>query len=195
MKSIWQSFKNKGFIVCLCLSVFLFGGGIVLGLVTPHDVFGGVSGELASSLSAFEQFVAPFKFTTVMFIFFKNVLSVALCFALSPFFLLVPFLTLSFNGWLVGLVGSIVIGEHSVGFVLAGLLPHGIVEVPALLIGSATAFYFGAMVWGAIFSEKRRQTFAGDFRRCLKWLAVAVALLLVAAVVETYVTPLFLGVN
>ncbi|MGE5271976.1 MAG: stage II sporulation protein M, partial [Thiohalocapsa sp.] len=36
------------------------------------------------------------------------------------------------------------VSEYSVGYLLAGLLPHGIIELPALFIGEAAALGFGS---------------------------------------------------
>jgi len=60
-------------------------------------------------------------------------------FALSPFFCLVPIVALIFNGGLLGFVSAMVIQEKSLGYLLVGLLPHGMFELPALIIGEAVA--------------------------------------------------------
>jgi stage II sporulation protein M len=193
MKSIWQSFNNKGFLICLCVSVFLFGGGIALGLAASPSAL--TDAGFAVDFGSFAELIKPFSFATMLIIFAKNILSVVLCFVLSPFFLIMPFVSLSFNGLLIGMVSGVVVSEQSVGFLLAGLLPHGIAEVPALLIAGAAAFSFGSTTLRAAFSERGRESFLPDFVRCLRWMAVAVALLFLAAVIETYVTPLFMGVQ
>jgi len=102
----------------------------------------------------------------------------------------VPILTLAVNGWLVALVSTIVVEEESLGFVLAGLLPHGIIELPALFIGEAAALSFGAMAVIALFKKEKRNLLLPSLKQNLKYLSIALALFLPAAIIETYVTPL-----
>ncbi len=75
---------------------------------------------------------------------------------------------------------------------LAGLLPHGIFELPALILGEAAALSFGAVVILALFKKERRNLIPPSLKRNLRYLMIALALLLPAAIIETYVTPLLL---
>ena len=114
-------------------------------------------------------------------------------FILSPFFWLVPVIALIFNGGLLGLVSDLVIQEKSLGYLLAGLLPHGIFEVPALIIGEAAALSFGTAVIVAVFKKERRKLLLPNLKQNLKYLAIAIIFFLPAAIIETYITPLLLG--
>jgi stage II sporulation protein M len=76
---------------------------------------------------------------------------------------------------------------------LAGILPHGIFEIPALILGQAAALSFGAMAITAIFSKEKRERLLPNLRKNLKYLAIALSLLIPAAVIETYITPLLLS--
>ena len=101
-------------------------------------------------------------------------------------------MALTVNGWLLGFISVMVSQEKSVGFVLAGLLPHGIFELPALILGEAAALSFGAVVILALFKKERRSLLLPSLKQNLKYLMIALALLLPAAIIETYVTPLLL---
>ncbi len=175
----------------LFIAIGLFIIGIVAGLVTPANITSLISKQLVS-IEEFSSILGPFKVSTVIFIFIKNVTVLLFSFVLSPILCLVPILTLSVNGWLLTLVSSIVAKEKSLGFVLAGLLPHGIIELPALFIGEAAALSFGAMVIIALFKKERRSLLPSILRQNLKYLWIALALLLPAAIIETYITPLLL---
>jgi len=175
----------------ILVAILLFGIGIVLGLATPA----GIASFIAEDLAALEEFagmLAPFKVSTVIFIFIKNALALLLSFALSPILCLVPIMALAVNGWLLAFVSSIVIEEKSLGFVLACLLPHGIIELPALFIGEAAALSFGTMAIVALFKKERRNLLSSSLRQNLKYLSIALALLLPAAIIETYITPLLI---
>lgn len=157
----------------------------------------------ASSASLVSEEIAVFKelgrllaslplALVVVIIFTKNASVLLLSFALSPIFCLLPILTLIVNGWLLALVSVIVSQEKSPGFVLAGLLPHGIFELPALILGEAAALSFGTVAMLALFKKERRNLLLPNLRQNLRYLMVALALLLPAAIIETYVTPLLL---
>jgi len=177
----------------ILITVFLFGIGLVLGLATPA----GIVGLLSEDVAAFEEladFLAPLPQSSVfLFIFIKNVSVVLISFAFSPVFCLMPVLALAINGWLLGLVSTIVIQEKSVGYLLTGLLPHGIFELPALIMGEAVALSFGTAVILALFKKERRNLLLPNLRENLRYLTIALTLFFVAAIIETYLTPLFLG--
>ena len=173
----------------ILVAILLFGIGIVFGLMTPDSVTSLFSEELVP-LEKFSDTLAPFKFSTFILIFAKNVSAVLISFALSPIFCLVPILALTVNGWLLAFVSAAVVQEKSLGFVLAVLLPHGIIELPALFIGEAAALSFGAMVMVALFKKERGNLLSSSLRQNLKYLLISLALFLPAAIIETYVTPL-----
>jgi len=173
------------------VAILLFGIGIIFGLATPASITGLLSEEL-TALEEFSGMLAPFTLSTVIFIFLKNAVVLLFSFAFSPVFCLVPILTLTVNGWLVAWVSTIVVQEKSLGFVLAGLLPHGIIELPALFIAEAAALSFGAMAIVALFKKERRELLLPSLKQNLKYLSLAVALMLPAAVIETYITPLLI---
>ncbi|MFC1995419.1 stage II sporulation protein M, partial [Chloroflexota bacterium] len=102
-------------------------------------------------------------------------------------------LALIMNGWLVAFVSVTVIEEKSLGFLLVGLLPHGIFEIPAFILGQAAALSFGTIAILSLFQKKRRGQFLPSLKCNLNYLVVACALLIPAAIIETYVTPLFLS--
>lgn len=176
----------------LLVAVFLFGIGLALGLATPGGILGLASEDIAA-LEELADFVAPLPQALIfVFIFIKNVFAILMSFILSPFFCVVPVIALVINGGLIGLVSTSVIQEKSLGYALAGLLPHGILEFPALIMGEAVALSFGTTVILALLKKERRNLLLPNLRGNLKYLVIALILLLPAAIIETYVTPLLL---
>jgi stage II sporulation protein M len=179
----------KGWII---IAIFLFAIGIALGLATPA----GIADLLSEDLRALEELggmLAPFSIATAIFIFVKNALAIVMSFTLSPIFCLVPILALTINGWLLGFVSPALVSNKSLGFLLAGLLPHGIFEIPALILGEAAALSFGAMVTVALFKKEKRQLLLPSLKQNLRYIVVALILLVPAAIIETFLTPLLLG--
>ena len=174
------------------IAIGLFGIGLVLGLVIPNSIVNLLLKDIAD-LQELSNTLVPFSFLTVIIILAKNTLSLLLSFVLSTIFCLMPILALTVNGCLLSLVSAAVIQEESIGFVLAGVLPHGIFELPAFIIGEAAALSFGAVVLLAIFKKETRSQLLPSFKKNLRYLMIAVALFVPAAIIETYVTPLLLN--
>lgn len=176
----------------LFTAISLFVVGLVFGLATYNRIPGLTAEETASLKNLTDMLVALPQPLLFLAIFLKNILAVLFSIILSPFFFLVPVFTLLLNGWLLGIVSIMVIQEKSVGYLLAGLLPHGIFELTALFIGEAAALSFGAAVILALWKGKVSHLRL-SLRQNLKFLAPVIALFLLAAVIETYLTPLVLG--
>jgi stage II sporulation protein M len=176
----------------LFTAIFLFVMGIVLGLSTPlgdlETLFAGIAGleDFAGLLETLPQ-AAVF-----VLIFLRNVSVLIISLALSPFFCLVPVIALVVNGWVIGIVSMAVLQEESILYLLAGLLPHGIFELPAFIMAESVALSFGATLVLALFRKERRGTLVPDLRRNLRYLEIAIGLLFVAAAVEAWFTPLLL---
>jgi uncharacterized membrane protein SpoIIM required for sporulation/ABC-type transport system involved in multi-copper enzyme maturation permease subunit len=140
-----------------------------------------------SSIS--EQLNAPF-------LFFNNTRAIAVIFlaglvSFSVLGVLLYMVNISLIGGVYGLLE--LLGVSPLPIFLAGVLPHGIFELPALLIGSAVVLYIGAALvtpqTGKSMGEVIIELMA-DWAKI--FLGVVVPLLAVAAVVEAYVTPLLL---
>ena len=174
------------------VAVSLFGIGLVLGLVTPSSIASLIFGDIIEGLEELGGSLAPFSVLTVIFIFIKNAIAVLVSFVLSPILCLVPILALTVNGWLLSFVAVSVAQEESLGYVLSGLLPHGILELPALIMAQAAALSFGTMAMLALFKKEKRKLLLPNLKKNLKYVLIALALLLPAAIIETYVTPLLL---
>ncbi len=170
----------------------VFSAGIVSGLVTP-DTGTAFFGEDMAALEELAARLGPFQASTAVFIFLKNVLALAVSFVFSPFLFLAPLLALAANGWILAYVSTFVIREESLGFLLAGLLPHGVFELPAIIIGEAAALSFGAAVMTALFSKPKRSLIMVNMRQNARYMLIAFALLLPAAIIETYISPLLLS--
>ena len=173
------------------VAVGLFAIGMAVGLAIPTDVADFLAEDLAT-LEELGIIFGPFQISTAIFIFLKNVSALLLSFILSPILCLIPVLALIANGLVLSFVSALVVQEESLGLLLSALLPHGIFELPALIIGEAAALSFGAMAIVALISKKKRNQLLPNLKRNLRYLMLAFVLLLPAAIIETYISPLFL---
>ncbi len=182
-----MSYKRWNFI-----AILLFAIGLIFGLATPISVTSIISEDIA----VLDEFGSMLTSLPPIFIFIlifaKNVSVLLFSFTLSPIFCLMPIMALTINGWMLAVISTIAVEKASLGFVLAALLPHGIIEIPALILGEAAALSFGTIVTLSLFNKEKRRLVLPSFKQNLKYLIIALALLLPAALIETYITPLFL---
>ncbi len=127
------------------------------------------------------------------FIFLNNVRATFLVFVAG----LVSFSVLGMLVFLVnvGLVGGVLgvfrlIGYSPLTLFAAGLLPHGIFEIPALMLASAVVLRMGAVLVTPQTGKSMGQIILEQLADWLKvFLGLVVPLLAIAAIIEAYVTP------
>ena len=127
------------------------------------------------------------------FLFLNNTRSMTVIFLAGMFsFSVLGVLLYMVNIALIGGVYAVLelLGMSPTPIFLAGVLPHGIFELPALLIGSAVVLYIGAALVtpqnGKSMGEVIIELMA-DWAKI--FVGVVVPLLAVAALVEAYITP------
>jgi len=174
----------------LPLAAALFAGGFFLGLLLP-------AGAVDQILETFKEMIGdapvPSGWSLFFFLLLNNAIALSLSFFFSPLFLILPVMSLLLNGALISVVGLVTLEENSVGFLVAGILPHGVIEIPAFLLAQAAALCFGFNILRGIFQSRHREAIAPAFKTSLRWLGIALVLLIPAALIEAFITPLLLG--
>src|SRR5699024_2065396 len=110
-------------------------------------------------------------------------------------FIFLPYLTLGINGVLIGIAlrMSKIAGTNPFRTILTGLLPHGIFEIPALLIAFLLGVFICKNITSRIF-KKKYYSFKTVFKFTIKeFIIKVIPLLIIAAIVETYITPVIMG--
>lgn len=149
--------------------------------------------ELQAHLQANQTGLAMLPRFSVRAILVHNVRVVFISSLLSPFSVgVVPSLSILAPFVLIGGMASVLAagGQDWVRFLVAFILPHGVVEVPAVVIGLAYAIRIGAVILGPPrdFSVSEGILLAiTDFLRV--FIFVVLPLLAIAAVLEVYLTP------
>ena len=175
----------------LFVAIFLFGigfsGGLTLGQTTPDAT----AGLFSEDVAAFEEFVdllASLPQSSVfLLILLKNTSAILISFALSPIFCLTPVVALILNGGILGFVSVLVVQQKSLGFLLAGLLPHGIFELPALIMGEAAALSFGAMVIMLLVRKESRTVLLSIAKQSSRHILLTLALFFITGIFPTIV--------
>src|SRR4029453_2695404 len=104
--------------------------------------------------------------TMIIFIFLNNAIKSIVVMYLGALFGILPFFFLVVNGMLIGYLLKTTAEVHGGGFVaeliFKGLLPHGILEIPAIIIACAYGMRFGVLVLKAggsiLFARSKRDS-------------------------------------
>lgn len=132
---------------------------------------------------------------SVVDLLLNNWMAILLCvlYGFLPFFFF-PVLILFSNAFLIGAMGAYYrINGMPLSVFLAGILPHGVFELPALAIAAAMGFTLCLTLAKKILrfpGTPPMKELTGDVLRTL--LLVLFPLVLAAALIEAYVTPLIM---
>ncbi len=111
-------------------------------------------------------------------------------------FLFLPIFSFVLNGVLIGIVGGFinVVGGFSVTYFMAGIIPHGIFEIPALIYSFTLGIYFCLSFTKYIVKHDSGVNMIKVLVDVIRgFVLVCVPLLIIAALVEGYITPLVLS--
>ena len=110
-------------------------------------------------------------------------------------FIFLPVFSLLSNGALLGVMAAVYVSnEMSLVLLLAGILPHGIFELPALVLSIACGVYLCGNMCRLVTSSPRRAPMVELLGDLLRVLVLLVAPMTVAAAfIECYVTPVIMG--
>jgi stage II sporulation protein M len=159
-----------------------------------------------------------FKLFIAIFLNNLFVATLAMLAGLIPF-LFIPVWAVGINAIAMGIISSYVYikGYNLFALLVLGIVPHGIIEIPTLLYACSLGVLLSMRVIRILTNmsssvqkpgslaaiektqgEGREEAFIAAFKRVLRaWLLVIIPLLLLAAAIETFITPhlvqLYLG--
>lgn len=125
------------------------------------------------------------------FIFANNAAKLLLMILAGVFFGLIPVIFIFLNGFVIGAVIYEASQLRGSSFVLAAILPHGIIEIPTAIMCGTIGLEIGyqAILWFRGQSQIRVRLKSG-----LRVFAFRFApFLFVAAFIETFITPIIVG--
>jgi len=176
----------------IVLTAFIFALTSVMGYWAA-----GADPDLASQwraqLDALKWILEQPPLIIMIIIFLKNLLASAMAMLLGLGLGIVPLLVVTSNGFLLGVVAYGAVQQSGLLFLAAGILPHGILELPAVLVSIAIGFRLGYLLALTLAGEKA--DLAGETRIAVRFLWRYIApLLLLAAAIETFITPIAISV-
>lgn len=177
-KENWDYVRKLGPIFALTSLVFIYS--IFIGYSIAPDVlpqsFEGVLSNIPDPIesTSLEMFLA---------ILSNNVFA-SFIFLLSGVFLgLPPLMFMAFNGFFVGYIAYNAVQVQGIGFVLATILPHGIIEIPTIVLCGAMGVGLGYQL---IFKLMRREGLLKYAKESLMiFIKRIIPLLVLAAGIET----------
>lgn len=196
-------FRYKRYIVA---ALVLFVVGIVLGAIAAANYAEQIKELLqlvAGQLEKLGQDIfTGSRLSGTFILFLHNLRAVAMIAVLGLALGIYPTFAMAFNGAIIGIFGVFTAQQTSWLTFMAGILPHGILEIPALIIGAGVGLRLGI---GPLFAKPRSPFIRMDekdrswrgYRQelisALQVLAFAAVLLFFAAIIEVNITPLVLA--
>jgi len=183
------------------LGALLFMGSVLLGYLNSALVEQ-TAQQLMEQLQRIAETIGENRSPLFTFwvIFKNNVLASLTMLGLGVFFGIFPIFALTANGFLLGfmLKTFALKGVSPLPVLLVGILPHGIIEIFAVILSAAIGIKYGFYVLrmvGNTFTGKRGSV-VNEFKENLQDLPFIVVsvifMLFIAAVIESTITPLLI---
>jgi len=174
----------------IILSVCLFLAAAALGFVisiSQPDLAASTVGDVAEKLRWILE-LSPGKMMLAIFV--NNLFASAMALLLGVGFGIVPFIVVVVNGLVVGLVIHQAILAGGAAFVIVAILPHGIIELPTVLVCIGVGFRLGHLMIKTLMGVEA--DLEGELRAALRLLRWVVLFLFIAAAIETFITPVLI---
>lgn len=170
------------------ISISVFVLFMLIGYVT----YGMYPDEAIKSLAGLEGMVDSIKdlspFGVMLRIFINNAMAMFFAIVFGVILGLVPLFVLLLNGFVIGTVIHMLAAEHGFLFIAAGLIPHGVIEIPMLLLSTSIGLRIGVQVWNVLLKRpsNAKEELAKGIQFFFNWMLV---LIFLAALIETFITP------
>jgi stage II sporulation protein M len=177
---------------CIWLSVFIFAATAVMGYYAA-EFNPALADEWLKELDALKWILGQPPVIIMVIIFLKNFLASIMSALLGLGLGIMPLIVDITNGFMLGLVSYGVLQKEGLLYLLAGILPHGIIELPTVLVSIGLGFRLGYLLILSILGERvdLRGEMKTAVRILIRWI---MPLLLIAAAIETFITPIAISV-
>ena len=197
--------RNSLIIKATTLAFFIMLSLAIIATVLVFSFAPEFSDELSSfTSSAFdtEDIPSPFTGTFFSYVFLNNIGHFWNPIRLIVWVPVVGPVVLGFeillNSGLIGVIAVMVGVNQGVAYPIIGLVPHGIIEIPAFLLQFSCIVLWQVTITEAIWAKLRgrkveKEKFKQGLKDTLILAVTSIILLMIAAAIETYVTPYLLG--
>ena len=165
-----------------------FTAGLLLGTYIARALPESAGVVQDSAIAFVEGFAEMTPAQLFLFIFLNNAVKTFVFMLLGIVFGIVPALFLFLNGAVIGVVVALLFTELGGVLIAAALIPHGIIEIPAVLAGSAIGLLLGTRVFQKL--RDRDIVLLPHFKRSIQFFTIVlIPLFLLAAAIEVVITP------
>ena len=188
---VTQIIRQKVLIRNLVLATSIFFVSLVLGALIGQNTaealmrqFGGVLGPLAPT--------GNLSILLFLIIFINNAIKALGLVFLGILLGLPPLFFIGLNGFILGGFGSALESVKGWRYVIASLVPHGVIEIPVILLATALGLTVGmeSLKWLVRRESRVKLQLSDRLKVYLRWILPGLA---VAAIIEVFVTPLLIG--
>lgn len=182
LKSSWKY-------ICIISGIFFIS--LIAGLLIPLKDLGLPENYLEMFRNSFGWIRTLSPVSIMLVIFLNNAVKSLFAIVLGAGFGIIPIIFVGGNGIILGLIANEVSKQQGIVFVLAALVPHGIIEIPMILISAGLGLRLGYFMYLSLRDEKKdmRAELAGSLRLYMR---LIMPLLFVSAMIETFITPIIL---
>jgi stage II sporulation protein M len=186
-----QIIRQKMLIRNLILATSIFFISLVLGALIGKNTVEGFMRQLGALL---EPLASTGNLTILLFliIFINNAIKALGIIFLGILLGLPPLLFIVLNGFILGGLGSALESVNGWRYVMASFVPHGVIEIPVILLAAALGFTVGmeSFKWLVRRESRVKLQLSNGLKVYVRWILPGLA---VAAIIEVLVTPLLIG--
>ncbi len=176
---------SRSFLFATALFVLAFAGGVLAARQDPafgQQLLAGLRDQVAGEVLSDVPGVLFLK------IFLNNLVACLALFLGGATFGVVSLLVIASNGLVLGGIFETIRSEKGIGFLLAGTLPHGVLEIPAVLVSAG----LGLLLADALGRELLRgegDAAAEALGYGRLFVRYVIPFVVLAAAVEAFITP------
>ena len=188
---VFKTIKENKFLIIFSIGLFIFSS--ISGVFIFQVLLDNNPEIIDSFVDQFKEMFGPISelspFQLFLTIFYVNTRTSFLIMMLGALLGIFPFISLWLNGTILGILFGKYIAEggNYLGFMM-GILPHGIIEIPAIIIAASQGFRLGKEVVSPPTGLNRSEAIKLNITKGIKLFVLILPLLLIAAVIEVYIS-------
>lgn len=188
---VFKTIKENKFLIFFSIGLFIFSS--ISGVFIFQVLLDNNPEIIDSFVDQFKEMFGPISelspFQLFLTIFYVNTRTSFLIMMLGALLGIFPFISLWLNGTILGILFGKYIAEggNYLGFMM-GILPHGIIEIPAIIIAASQGFRLGKEVVSPPTGLNRSEAIKLNITKGIKLFVLILPLLLIAAVIEVYIS-------
>jgi stage II sporulation protein M len=183
--------RQKSVIRSLILATGVFLISLVVGTLIGQDTVESLLREFGAALQPLAS-TDNVSVLLLLIVFINNAIKVLLLVLLGILVGLPPLLFIAVNGFVLGGLGAALESVMGWRYVLASFVPHGVIEIPLILLAAALGLTVGleSFKWLGRRESRVKLQLSNGLRVYVRWILPGLA---VAAIIEVFVTPSLMG--